>query len=109
MANAFKNFGAAITTAGVVLYECPTGTTAIVLHLQVANVDGTNSASASVHWTDDSDSDSVTYLGKTVDVPAKSALSVLTGKLVLEAGDTIVGTASADGDLEVSGSVLEMS
>lgn len=109
MANTFKNFGDAIVTGGTTLYTCPAATTAIVLHCQVANVDGTNSADASVYWTDDSDTDEVTYLAKTVAVAADTALSVLTGKLVLEAGDTIVGVASADSDLEVSGSVLEIS
>lgn len=109
MANAFKNFNGTMVTGGVVAYVCPPATTAIVLHCQVANIDGSNSADASVHWTDDSDTDKVVYLAKTVAVPADTSLSVLTGKLVLAAGDTIVGVASADGDLQLSGSVLEIS
>ena len=109
MARAYKNFKAAMVTGGATGYTCPAATTAIVLHCQVANIDGTNSADASVHWTDDSNSDTATYLAKTVAVPADTSLSVLTGKLVLETGDTIVGTASADGDLQLSGSVLEIS
>jgi len=109
MANTFKNFGDAIVTGGTTLYTCPADTIAVVLHLQAANVDGANSADVSVHWTDDSDSDEVTYLIKEVALGATEAISALTGKLVLEAGDTIVGTASADGDIEVSGSVLEIS
>ncbi len=109
MANTFKNFRGILTTGGVTAYTCPAATTAIVLHCQVANVDGVNSADATVHWTDDSNSDAVTRWAKTVPVPADTSLSVVTGKPVLEAGDTIVGVASADGDLELSGSVLEMS
>ena len=109
MANTFKNFRGDLTTGGVTVYTCPAATTAIVLHCQVANVDGTNSADVTVRWTDDSNSDAVTRLANTVAVPADTSLSVLTGKLVLEAGDTIVGVASADGDLELSGSVLEIS
>jgi hypothetical protein len=108
MAITFKNFGDAIVTGGTTLYTCPAATTAIVIHLQTANVDGTNSADVSVYWTDDSDTDEVTYLAKTVPVAADSSISVLTGKLVLEEGDTVVGVASADGDLEVSGSVMEI-
>ena len=96
------------TTGATTAYTCPTATTAIVLHLQVANIDGVNSADATVHWTDDSNSDAVTQLVKTTPVVGNIALSVLTGKLVLETGDTIVATASADGDLILSGSVLEM-
>jgi len=109
MANTFKNFRATLTTSGVTAYTAGTGVTAIVLHLQVANVDGTNSADVTARWTDDSNSDAVTRLANTVPVPADTSISVLIGKLVLEAGDTIVGVASADGDLELSGSVLEIS
>lgn len=109
MANIFKNFRAAMTTTGATAYTCPALTTAILLHCQVANVDGTNSADATVQWLDSSNSNTVTNLAKTVAVPAKTSLSTLTGKLVLEAGDVLKGTASADGDLELSGSVLEMS
>lgn len=109
MANTFKNFRGALTTGGVTVYTCTAATTAIVLHLQVANVDGVNSADATVRWTDSSNSGAVTRLANTVAVPADTSISVLTGKLVLEAGDTIVGVASADSDLELSGSVLEIS
>ena len=109
MANTFKNFRGALVTGGGTVYTCPAATIAIVLHLQVANVDGTNSADVTVRWTDSSNSATVTRLANVVTVPAKTSLSVLTGKLVLEAGDTIAGVASADGDLELSGSVLEMS
>jgi len=109
MANTFKNFQADMITGGATAYTCPALTKAIVLHCQVANVDGTDSAGASVHWTDDSDSDKATYWVKNVDVPAKASLPVIEGKPVLEAGDTIVGTALTDGDLQLSGSVLEIS
>lgn len=109
MANTFKNFKVAMTTGGATAYTCPAATKAIILHCQVANIDGTNSADASVHWTDSSDSNAAVYWAKTVAVAADTALSVITGKPVLEASDTIVGTASADGDLYLSGSVLEIS
>lgn len=109
MANVFKNFKVAMTTGGATAYTCPAATKAIILHLQVANIDGTNSADASVHWTDYSDSAAAVYFGKTIAVPADTSISMITGKPVLEASDTIVGTASADGDLYLSGSVLEIS
>ena len=109
MAATFKNFRALMTTGGATAYTCPALTTAKILHCQVANVDGVNSADATVYWTDDSNSDAVTRLGLTVVVPAQTSISMLTGTLILEAGDTLVGIASADSDLELSGSVLEMS
>jgi hypothetical protein len=109
MARVYKNFRAAMTTGGVTTYTCPANTKAIVLHCQVANIHATDSANASVHWTDDDNSDVATYWAKTVAVAMGTALSVVTGKPVLEAGDTIVGTASADSKLQLSGSVLEIS
>ena len=109
MAETFKNFKGALSTAAAAVYTCPASTVAIVLLVQVANIDGANSADASISWTDASDSDAETFLIKTAPVPAGSSLGCLSGKLVLEAGDTIKGLASAASDLVVSGSVLEIS
>ena len=109
MAETFKNFKLALGTDSAMAYTCPAATTAIVLLLQVSNIDGVNEADASVAWTDSSDSDASTALVSTVPVPAGSALGVLSGKLVLEAGDTIAGLASAASDLVLTGSVVEMS
>ena len=109
MAEAFKNFKLALGTSSATAYTCPSATTAIVLMCQVANIDGTNEADATVTWTDASDSGASTALVSAVPVPAGSALGVLGGKLVLEAGDTIAGLASAASDLVLTGSVVEMS
>ena len=109
MAETFKNFKVAMTTTGNTAYTCPASTTAIVIMLQVANVDGTNEADASVSWTDSSDSAAETYFIKVAPIPAGSSLGILSGKMVLEAGDTIKTLASADSDLSLTGSVLEMS
>jgi len=109
MAETFKNFKLALGTDSATAYTCPAATTAIVLLLQVSNVDGVNEADATITWTDASDSNASTALVSAVPVPAGSALGVLSGKLVLAAGDTIAGLASAAGDLVLSGSVVEMS
>lgn len=109
MAETFKNFKLALGTDSAMAYTCPEATTAIVLLLQVSNIDGTNEADASVSWTDSSDSGASTALVSAVPVPAGSSLGVLSGKLVLEAGDTVAGLASAASDLVLSGSVVEMS
>lgn len=109
MAETFKNFKLALGTSSATAYTCPAATTAIVLLLQVSNIDSMNEADASVSWTDSSDSDASTALVSTVPIPAGSALGVLSGKLVLEAGDTIAGLASAASDLVLTGSVVEMS
>ena len=109
MTETFKNFKGAMGTSAGVVYTCPAATTAIVLTIQVTNINGVNEADASVSWTDSSDSGAETYLIKAAPVPAGSALGVLSGKLVLEAGDTIAGLASEASDLVLTGSVVEMS
>ena len=109
MAETFKNFKGALTTTSATIYTCPAATTAIVLMAQVANIDGTNEADVSASWIDSSDSSAETYLIKSVPIPEGSALGVLSGKLVLEAGDSIKALASANSDLVISGSVLEIS
>ena len=90
MAEVFKNFKLALGTSSATAYTCPASTTAIVLMLQVSNVDGKNEADATVTWTDSSDSDASTALVSSVPVPAESSLGVLSGKLVLEAGAPLV-------------------
>lgn len=109
MAEVFKNARQAVGTSLAAVYTCPAATVAIVIGLQVANVDGTNAADVSVCWTDDSAADAVTYLCKTIMVPPDASFCPIDGRLVLEAGDQLQAVASAAGDLELSLSVLEIS
>jgi len=108
MAEVFKNFPYVITTTNGTAYTCPSGKTAIVLCLQVTNVDGAVSADATVSWTDASQSGLETCLVKSCPIPAGGALNILAGKLVLESGDSIKANASADNKLVLTGSVVEM-
>lgn len=108
----FKNFGGAIGTSATVLYTCPTTnppTKAILLSLQAANVDGSASADITAYWTDDSDIDAIKNWAKTIPLAADTSIGLITGKPTLEQGDTVVGIASAAGDIEISGSVMELS
>lgn len=109
MAEVFKNANLDLTTSLTDAYTCPASTKAIVTLCQVANVDGTNSVDVDVCWTDSSNTNKVTYLVKTMSLPADASVGVLTGKLVLEAGDKIQGKASAASDAQLSISVLEIS
>ena len=65
--------------------------------LWIANVDGTNSADITI----DLFRSSVAYrLGSTISVPADTTLDFLSKPLILEEGDSLRLTASANGDLE---------
>ena len=108
MAETFKMYNASLTTETANVYVCPANTTAILILGQVANADGANSADMSIVATDSS-ATSTKFLAKTVPVPADAATSFLTGKLVLEAGDYLAGSASANNHLDVTVSLLEIS
>lgn len=109
MTIAYKNAKLAMTTGGGTVYTCPAATTAIVIGAQIANIDGTNSANATASWTDASNSNAETNLLKVVPVAAGSAIQVIIGRLVLDAGDTLKALASADGDLIITASIMEIS
>jgi len=87
------------------VYTCPADTTAIVIHCQVAKVDGTNAADLNI---DHNDGSTVAALVSTLSVPADSAVNPIGGKLVLEAADELRAWAGAASDLEMTLSILEI-
>lgn len=107
MAEAFKAVNVALgNSADAVVYTCPGSTTAIVIHCQVANIDGTNAADL---YIDHNDGSTVAALAHEISVPADSAINPIGGKLVLEAADQLRAWAGAASDLEMTLSVLEIS
>ena len=111
MAIAYKSGAKALTTSSQTVYTCPSSTSAIVTLLQAANVDGSNSVDISCNWEDSSDSSTDYVIVKTLPLAAKTAVSLLggTGKLILNAGDKIEALASANGDAELTYSLIEIS
>ena len=106
MAETFQTVNVALgNTADAVVYTCPSATTAIVIHCQVANVDGTNAADLNIDMNDGS---VVAALVSTLSVPADSAVNPIGGKLVLEAADELRAWAGAASDLEMTLSILEI-
>ena len=86
MANTFKNASLASVnhSAFATLYTCPASTTAIILGLAITNKTD-NSVTASVQFTDASDSNATRLLLNEVTIPANTTLEVLAGqKYVLE-------------------------
>ncbi len=107
MANVFQTVTVALgNSADAVVYTTPGSTTAIVVHCQVANVDGTNDATLSM---DINDGSTTAALVSTLAVPADTAVNPIGGKAVLEAADTLRAWASAAGDLELTLGILEIS
>ena len=106
MAETFQTVNVALgNTADAVVYTCPAATTAIVIHCQVANVDGTSAADLNIDMNDGS---VVAALVSTLSVPADTAVNPIGGKLVLEAADELRAWAGAASDLEMTLSILEI-
>jgi len=100
--NVFKNYtSASVGTSPVTTYTVPSATVAVTIGLTIAN---TTASSITV----DVQAAGV-YVVKGAPIPAGSALSVLDGKIILEAADTVVVTSSAATSADVILSVLEQS
>ena len=107
MANTFKSAATGSRTALTTLYTCPGATTAVVHAIYLSNIDGTNDATVSVAISGSANFDDRRYILKTVDVPADSTV-VVEKPVNLGAGDKLETQASANGDIDVFASILEM-
>ena len=108
MANTFKGLSIDLgDTADTAVYTCPSSTTAIIVHCQVANVDGTNAADLNIDLYDSSATQAAAVVS-TVNVPADAAINPVGGKLVLEASDELRVWGSDADDLELTLGILEI-
>ena len=107
MANTFKSAASGSTTTIQKLYTCPAATSGVVHAIYLSNVDGTNDATISVSISGSANFDHRSYILKTVDVPADSTV-VIEKPINLGAGDKLETAASANGDIDVFASILEM-
>ena len=102
MANTFKNYVAAsVGTSATTVYTVPASTTAVTIGLTIANTT-TSQITVDVQAAG-------VYVVKGAPIPAGAGLSVLDGKIILEATDTVVVTSSAATSADVILSVLEQS
>ena len=102
MANTFKNYtSSSVGTTPVTTYTVPSSTTAVTIGLNLANVTASQ-ITVDVQCAG-------AYIVKGAPIPAGSGLSVLDGKIILEAGDTLEVTSSDASSVDVILSVLEQS
>ncbi len=101
MANIFKNYTVSCTdTTETTVYTVPAATTSVIIGCNLANTT-TSQLTADVKVAGK-------FLIKGVPIPAGSSLSVLDGKIIGEATDTITVTSSnSSGLVDVIVSVLE--
>ena len=111
MANTFKSAATGSRTDLLTMYTCPGSTTAVVHAIFLSNVDGTNDATVNVAISGSANLSATQekrrYILKTVDVPADSTV-VIEKPINLGAGDKLETQASANGDIDVFASILEM-
>ena len=107
MANTFKNAATGSNTSITTLYTCPSATSAVVHALYVSNVDGANDATINVTISGSANFTTRRHIMKTVNVPADSTL-IIEKPINLGAGDKLETQASANDDLEVFASILEI-
>ena len=100
MANTFKNYtSASVGTGATTVYTVAASTTAIMMGCNLSNTT-TSQIKVDVQVAG-------VYLVKGAPIPANSALSVLDGKIILEAADTVVVTSDTASSADVILSVLE--
>ena len=107
MANTFKSAASGSTTTIQTLYTCPAATSGVVHAVYLSNIDGTNDATVNLSISGSANFDDRRYILKTVDVPADSTV-VIEKPINLGAGDLLETQASANGDIDVFASILEM-
>ena len=107
MANTFKNAATGSTTTLQPAYTCPAATTGVVHAIYLSNIDGTNDATIDISVSGSANFNTRRYLLKTVEVPADSTV-VIEKPINLGAGDKLETKASANDDIDVFVSILEM-
>ena len=102
MANTFKNYvSESVGTTETTVYTVPASTTSVTIGCNVANRTA-STINVDVKL-------GTTFIVKGAPIPANSALSVLDGKIILEAAETIKVTSDTASSADVILSVLEQS
>jgi hypothetical protein len=102
--NVFKTITANLTTSMDTVYTCPLGYNAVVLMAQISNIDTANTIQISANVARTTGN---TALIKNAKVPVGDAITVVTGRLVLETDDGFASSASANNVSQLTLSVLE--
>jgi hypothetical protein len=102
--NAFKTTTFNVTTADAIVYTAPAGVTSVVLLAQVSNIDPINTIIVSATYLRGS---TLTSIIKNTQVPINDSVSLLSGKLILQAGDSFIIKGNSNGTGQLILSYLE--
>lgn len=103
--NTFKTLTSEITTENEIIYTAPEGKTSIVLLAQIANITESPAEITFIHF-DSNLAEQTDLLNKFV-IPGNDAASPITGKLVIEEGNSVRAFTNIEDALVITLSVLE--
>jgi len=101
--NIFKTITANVTTSSTSIYTAPTGYSTVVLLAQVSNIGASSITVSSDHVRSGNPTNIITA----TPLPVADAVTLLTGKLILQTGDSIRISASANNSAQLLLSILE--
>ena len=103
--NVFKTITNVVGTSTVGIYTAPVGYTGVVLLAQATNIGSSTQTLSFGHRRSGTDTEIV----KNLAIPASDTASLVSGKLVVETGDTLTIVGSTATDLKYLSSILETS
>lgn len=101
--NVFKTITANVTTSSSTVYTAPTGYSTVVLLAQVSNIGASPITVSSNHIRSGNPTNIITN----APLPTADAITLLSGKLILQTGDSINVSASANNSAQMLLSILE--
>ena len=107
--NTFKTVTADLTTADALLYTAPLRKTGIFLSVQATNISGNVVSVNFYHGSTNATGNVKTALAKNFKIPTGDSMAVISAgaKLVLETGQKVYSSASANNSVQLLMSVLE--
>ena len=102
--NIFRTVTANVTTTPTNVYSTPLGYSSVILMAQVSNIDVANTIQITAGL---SRSGNVTSLVSDANLPTNDAITVLTGRLIMNYGDSFQVSASANASSQLTLSLLE--
>lgn len=101
--NLFKTITANVSTVSTEIYTAPTGYTAVVLLAHVSNTGNSTITVTSNHVRSTVETNIITA----APLPANDAMTLLSGKMILQTGDKMNIRASANAAAQIVLSILE--
>jgi hypothetical protein len=101
--NIFKSTQANLTANLSQIYTAPTGYTTVMLSAQISNISSNNIYVSAAHVR----TGNVTSIITSAGVPSNDVISLLSGKLILQTGDSFYANCIPSGDGQIILSILE--